>query len=513
MVRQRPTIIEGGEELLKMDQYEFIRTAHRVYGKNISELSRMTGHSRNTVKKALRGEPWGYQDREKQPFPVLGPYLGTIDGWLQNDLAEPKKQRHTARRIYNRLVAEHSYTGGESTVRRYVKTTKMRLGFTEAEAYVPGDPEAGYEAEVDWGTATAIIDGKRTLLKYFCMRSKYSGKHFVRAYPCERQQAFFDAHLHAFQFFLGIFAVLIYDNLTSAVRKVLQGRKRIEQKAFSKFRAYHNFEARFTNPNAGNEKGGVEGLVGYVRRNYLVPVPQAADLDELNERLLQQCRSYGGHVMAGRELPVAALHEKEKTHLLSLPQEVYTNQTILCCRVDKYGTVIIDKNRYSVPTSYAGQEVSVSLGVDRVDIHLKSRKLSSHKRLYGNNKWQLDPDHYLDLLKRRPGAYHSARPIRQWQAKWPENLKKLQGRFCEVQGDTKGIKDFITVLMFYRDYAAAEVKAAVKLAMKNGISSSEGVRHLLYAASEVKRPQSKLPGWESLPPADVSQYGELGGMQ
>lgn len=496
-----------------MDQYEFIRMAHRVYGKNISELSRMTGHSRNTVKKALRGESWGYQERNSQPYPVLGPYLGTIDKWLKDDLIQPKKQRHTARRIYNRLTIEHGYRGGESTVRRYVKFAKCRLGFTETEVYIPGDPESGYEAEVDWGAAIAILGGERTRIKYFCMRSKYSGKHFVRAYPCERQQAFFDAHLHAFQFFDGIFSVLIYDNLSSAVRKVLQGRNRIEQEAFRKFRAYHNFEARFTNPDSGNEKGGVEGLVGYARRNYMVPVPQAANLDKLNEELLQQCQSYGNHVMAGRELPVEALYEKEKSHLLTLPVEGYSNKLILIGKVDKYSTVIVDKNRYSVPTSYGGQEVSVSLGVDRVDIHIKSRHLASHKRLYGNNKWQLDPDHYLDLLKKRPQAYHSARPIRQWRASWPECLKQLQDRFCEAQGNTKGIKDFIAVLMLYRSFTATEVETAVKLALEKGLSSSEGVRHLLHASLEVKQSAPVLSGWKSLPPTDVSQYGQLGGVQ
>lgn len=162
-----------------MDQYEFIRTAHRVYGKNISELLRMTGHSRNTVKKALRGEPWGYQERNNQPYPVLGPYLETIDRWLRDDLLQPKKQRHTARRIYTRLQIECGYSGGESTIRRYVKSAKCRLGFTETEVYVPGDPESGYEAEVDWGTAIAILGGKRTKIKFFCMRSKYSNKHFL----------------------------------------------------------------------------------------------------------------------------------------------------------------------------------------------------------------------------------------------------------------------------------------------------------------------------------------------
>lgn len=496
-----------------MDQYEFIRTAHRVYGKNISELSRITGHSRNTVKKAIRGEPWGYREREKQPFPVLGPHLTTIDSWLEGDKNQPKKQRHTARRIYNRLVAEYGYAGGESTVRRYVKQAKLHLGLDGAGVFVPGDPEAAFEAEVDWGTATAIIAGKRITIKFLCIRSKYSGKYFVRAYPCERQQAFFDAHLHAFQFFGGIFSVLIYDNLTTAVRKVLQGRNRVEQESFRKFRAYHNFEARFTNRNAGNEKGGVEGLVGFVRRNSMVPVPEASSLEELNARLLKECQGYGSHTVDGREGSVNELHEREKKYLLNMPETVFNNQQVLTCKVDKFATVIVDKNRYSVPTFYAGHEVSVLLGVNSVDIYLKRRKLASHTRLYGNNKWQLDPDHYLDLLQKRPMAFNSARPIRQWRKHWPECLQKLQERLCRSQGETKGTKDFITVLMLYRNYEASEVETAVELALENNISSSQGVRHLLLYTNGVESTISALQGWDSLPPADIAKYGQLGGVQ
>ena len=143
-----------------MDQYELIRTAHRVYGKNITELAKMTGHSRNTVKKAIRGEPWGYKERQHQPFPVLGQYLAIINGWLESDREAPKKQRHTARRIYNRLVEEHGYDGGESTVRRYVNMARITLGLGISKAFIPCDPQTGYEGEVDWGTATAVIGGK-----------------------------------------------------------------------------------------------------------------------------------------------------------------------------------------------------------------------------------------------------------------------------------------------------------------------------------------------------------------
>ena len=356
-----------------MDQYEFIRTAQRVYGMNISELARTTGHSRNTVKKALRGEPWGYKERQHQPFPSLGPYLEIIDGWLKADKDQQKKQRHTARRIYNRLVLEQSYKGCESTVRNYVRMAKIVLGISTPQVFIPCDPEAGCEAEVDWGTAEAVIAGERLRLKFFCMRSKYSGKHFVRFYPCERQQAFFDAHIHAFEFFGGVFPVLIYDNLTSAVRKVLQGRNRIEQEAFGQFRAYYSFEARFCNPGEGHEKGGVEGLVGFARRNYMVPVPEAESLEELSEKVLGQCVVYGDHKMSGRERTVSVLFEEEKHQLLPLTHIAFSNIQTHNGRVDKYATVMVDKNHYSVPSHYAGFTLRVLRHVELVEIFYRTQ--------------------------------------------------------------------------------------------------------------------------------------------
>jgi transposase len=496
-----------------MDQYEMIRTGCRVYGQNISEMARMTGHSRNTIKKAIRGEPWGYKERSHQPFPVLDKYLTVIDGWLAGDKESPKKQRHTARRVYSRLVEEHGYQGSESTVRRYVRFTKLALGIDTPCAFIPCDPEAGHEGEVDWGTATAILAGEAVRLKFFCMRSKYSGKHFVRFYICERQQAFFDAHIHAFSFFGGIFPVLIYDNLSTAVEKVLRGRDRIEHESFAKFKAYYSFESRFCNPDSGHEKGGVEGLVGFSRRNYMVPVPEAANLEELNEKVLRQCFSYGNHKMAGRDRTVNELYEEEKAHLLSLPGTVFSNVKISAGRADKYATVIVDKNRYSVPSRYAGFRTKTLLYADRVEIFIGAKMVATHERSYGNNKWILTPDHYLELLEQRPMAFNSARPIRQWQKSWSPLLNTLLERFCSVQGETKGIKDFIAVLMFYRDYGADKIEAAVDLAIENSISTSDGVRHILAYNGGADTTIAPLASWPSLPPPDIAVYGQLGGVQ
>jgi len=496
-----------------MNQYEVIRTGYRVYGQNISELARLTGHSRNTIKKAIRGEPWGYRERSHQPFPALGDYVAIIDSWLKSDQGNPRKQRHTAHRIYHRLVGEHGYRGGESTVRRYVRLAKMTLGTETPCAFIPCNPEAGQEAEVDWGLATAVVSGKEVRLKFFCMRSKYSGKHLVRFYPCERQQAFLDAHIHAFSFYGGVFPVLIYDNLTTAIQKVLRGKDRVEREGFSKFKAYYSFEARFCNPDSGHEKGGVEGLVGFARRNYMVPIPEGASLEELNEKVLRQCLAYGDHKMAGRDRSVNELYEEEKAHLLALPETAFNNVQPSSGRADKYATVIVDKNRYSVPSRYAGFRVKVLLHADRVEIFLGTKKLTTHERLYGNNKWSLNPDHYLELIQRRPMAFHSARPIQQWREIWPQSLHLLLERFCRAQGETKGIKDFISVLLFYRDYQTCEIEAAVDLAIANRISTSDGVHHLLVYSGRVPNPLiAPLTSWPTLPPPDLAVYGQLGGV-
>jgi len=497
--------------MLTVDQYSYIRTAYRVYGKKIKQIARETGHSKNTIKKVLRGEYSGYKPRIMQPYPILGPYINLIDQWLKDDKQRPKKQRHTAVRVFNRLKQEHDFQGAETTVRRYVREAKLRLGVGAPQVFIPSDPQAGIEAEVDWGRCIAILGGIETWLKFFCMRSKFSGKHFVRCYPCERQQALFDGHIRGFSFFDGVFPILIYDNLTTAVQKILRGKNRILHESYDKFRGYYNFVPRFCNRGQGHEKGGVEGLVGYARRNYMVPVPVADSLEDLNKKLLQECLSYGDHRIAGREHTVNELYKEEKGHLLSLPDIPLSNLETGGGKVDKYATVVVDKNRYSVPASYAHFKVNVVLYVDRVEIFYGSKKIASHDRLYGNNKWSLLPEHYLELIAQRPQAFESARVIRQWRPNWPFCLERLLDKFCQKQGHTKGIKDFISVLMLYKDHAAGDIESAVEKALSSGASSSQVVKHILINKDDCDLSFSALDNWQTLPPPDVSVYGQIGG--
>jgi hypothetical protein len=346
----------------------------------------------------------------------------------------------------------------------------------------------------------------------FCLRSKGSGKHLVQCFPCERQQAFFEGHIRAFSFFQGVFPVLIYDNLTTAVERVLRGKNRKLQESFAKFHAYYNFTPRFCNPGQGYEKGGVEGLVGYGRRNYLVPMPEANSLEDLNLGLWDQCMAHGEQRIAGREKTVNELYQEEKRRLLPLPQIPFSNIESYSGKADKYSTVIVDKNRYSVPTQYAGLKVQAIVYVDRVEVFQGSRKIASHRRLYGNNKWQLDPLHYLELISRRPLAFSAARPIRQWRQHWPASLEALLERFCDKQGPNRGTKDFIKVLLLFKEHDEGRVIEAVEKAVSAQVSTSDAVEHILLSAQESKGfCVDPLESWPRLSPPDISVYSRIGG--
>lgn len=195
--------------MLTLDQYEHIRIAHRVYDEAISAIARCTGHSRATIRKSLRASHQGDPIRQQQPYPVLGQFLSIIDGWLEEDQEQPRKQHCTAERVFQRLVSEHASEGSVSNVRTYVREAKLRLGLVRSKVFLPLQPDPGQEAEVDWGQAYAEIDGVIERLHYLCMRSKGSGKPSVRLYRCERQQALFDALMHAFLFFGGNCATTI----------------------------------------------------------------------------------------------------------------------------------------------------------------------------------------------------------------------------------------------------------------------------------------------------------------
>jgi transposase len=477
-----------------MDQYELIRTAHRVYKKSIRQIARETGHHRKTIRKVIAGMEPAYRRQQKPVCPVMEPWGKRVEQWIEEDLKQPSKQRHTSRRIYRRLVEEYGFRGAESTVRRWVRDCRRRLGMGRSEAVIPLDPEIAREAEVDWGTAMVRMGGEARAIKYFCLRSRYSGKIFVRAYPWERQEMFFDAHIRAFAHFQGVFPTLVYDNLTVAVKQILCGKSRVEQDRFVAFRSYYTFQSRFCNPERGREKGGVEGLVGYARRNFLVPVPEVKDFEELNTRLLEQCERHSQNRIGGREdeRTIQQRAETEQARLLPLPERPFENRKVIVVRISRYQTAQIDRNRYSVPTAYVGRQCWAEVGCERVWLYADDRQIASHRRLFGNSRWQVDPLHYLELIRQRVGAFDSARAIRQWRPQWPPAYETILAGLRQRRGDNQGTREFVQILQLHQQWSAERVEAAVEEALQFQVYSFEAVKHLLLRQQSVGEASSPL---------------------
>jgi transposase len=504
--------------MLGMDQYEMIRTAHRKYGKGIRQLAREFGHHRKTIRKILAGEEPGYRRGKEPGSPVMDKVAGLLRKWLEDDLEAPKKQRHTARRMYTRLVEENGFSGAESTVRRWVRECKTDLGYGRAEAVIPLLPEVAREAEVDWGRAWVVMNGEKREVKLFCMRSRYSGKIFVRAYAWERQEMFFDGHMAGLAYFGGVFPELVYDNLTAAVHTVLRGKRRREQERFVSFRSYYTFEARYCTPGKGNEKGGVEGCVGYARRNFLGPLPKVESFEELNRLLLERCLEHSGRRLGGREdrRTIQERHEEESGRLLPLPEKGFENLKVLPVRISRYQTAQVDRNRYSVPTAYVGRKLWAHVGCWAIRLFDGNRKVAEHPRVFGNSKWQIDPLHYLGLIEERVGAFDSARAICRWRPSWPLCYEEMLRKLVARQGDNKGKREFVRILQLHQDHPAGAVEEAVVETLTCGAFSYDAVKHVLRTKEERSRdvlalPEVLIPGITDrrVEISDVRRYGAL----
>src|SRR5690625_3580619 len=348
-----------------MVQKEYIRFLYFREGESLRSIARKTGLHRNTVKKALEdSDSPKYRRTAPVQHPVLGPYLEVINAWLEQDKQQPPKQRHTAKRIFDRLCEPpYHFTGGESTVRDYVRKQREK----SSEVYVPLEFGPGESAQCDWGEVTVVYNGVERTFYLFCMRLCYSGDIFVRVYRNQRQEAFFDGICRALEFFGGVPRELVFDNLKTAVKRVLVGRQREEQEGFARLRTHYVFEARFCNPASGNEKGMVENLVGYARRNFLVPVPEASDLDELNEMLLAQCIANRQRRKHRRDETVQQLLEQARALLLTPPAE----HSVCCARrtvtVDHCSRFRVETNWYSGPHQFAGRELTLKAYVGRLE--------------------------------------------------------------------------------------------------------------------------------------------------
>ena len=473
-------------------------------GVSIRQIQRETGLHFETVKKVLAHSiPPEFQTPTREK-PKIGPYLERIAGILQADRERPRKQRHTAKRIFQRL-REEGYSGGYTQVKEAVREFKQSSG----EVFVPLVHEPG-EAQVDFGFALVKLAGELTKVAFFAMALPYSDALFIVAYPRECTETFQDGHVRAFRFFEGVPTRIRYDNARTSVVRITGSRSRKLTDGFLQLQSHYLFDARFCRVGRPNEKGVVEGIIKFARLNYFVPVPEVGSFEELNHHLERCCREDLCRRLRGRKAPKGDLLREDQAAFLPLPPPFEACRQV-STRVDKLSLVRFDCNDYSVPVRFAHREVTVKGSVDRVRICRKDQVLAEHDRLWEKEKIAFQPLHYLQLLERKPGALDEARPLAEWRL--PECFHHLRGRL-EAEEQRWGTREFIRVLRLLEKHSMARVQRAVQAALKLRHCHRDVVAQYLYEEEPVTT--FSLEGREHLKgvyvaPPDLTRYLDLVG--
>jgi transposase len=477
----------------KVELFEEIRREYRNGVGSIRGLAKKFGVHRRMVRQALKDALPPERKTPARSRPKLGQVQSFIDEILEADRRAPSKQRHTAHRIYVRIDQELSHKVAESTVRRYVRERKKQMGLSSGEIYVPQSYQWGEVAQVDWYEAWVLFGEERQKAQIFSCRSMASGGAFHRAYPRATQQAFLEAHEAAFEYFGGVFRVLRFDNLTSAVRKILRGREREETIRFTAFRAHWGFEASFCTPARGNEKGGVEGEVGYFRRNHLTPVPEASDWADLNRQLLAACREDEQRMIGERKQSVGQGMIIEREYLQPLPEEKFSLAEISYPVVDGKGCVRVRTNFYSTPLR-AGSRPEAKILPAYIEVWHEGRLVARHERCYESGRQVLNLEHYLHVLERKPGALAGSTPLKQWreQGRWPASYDRFWENLQKRLGKQQGTRAMIELLLLGREQGYESLAKAIAQALELGCTDAAAVRYLMQSTRLTHQPVELL---------------------
>ncbi len=475
----------------RVELFEQIRRDRRLEGLSIRELAERHGVHRRTVRQALASAvPPPRKAYPGRPRPAIDPYLEVVDSWLLADREVPAKQRHTARRVWQRLVAEHGATCSEVTVSRHVARRRVELGVGRVQVAVPQTHLPGAEAEVDFGEFYASVAGSLLKVWMFVLRLSYSGRAFHVAFATQAQEAFLQGHVLAFARLGGVPARIRYDNLRPAVVRVLRGRDRVESERFIALRSHYGYDGFFCVPGVGgaHEKGGVEGEIGRFRRRHLVPVPTVGSLAELNERIAAADLADDHRVITGRPVTVGAAFATEATQLGPLPAEPFDAARLLEARVDNRARVSVRQCYYSVPVRYVARRLPVRLSATAVEVLDGATVVARHERAVGKYVEVLALDHYLEVLKTKPGALPGATALA--QAKASGSFTVTHQRYWDAaraaRGDQAGTRALIEILLAHRNLPAAALVAAMDKALTAGATDPNVV--LIEARRETAEP-------------------------
>jgi transposase len=487
--------------MIKMAQLEDIRKMYFMEGLSIREIHRRTGIHRDTISKYLAFEEPKlpkYRLTKERKHPVLGPYITMIHQIIEEDKTRHRKQRHTGTKIFE-ILKQEGFIGGYNTVMDYLRKVYRK----QREAFLPLEFELGAYAEVDWTEAYFYLKGKETKAHIFVMKLRGSGGFYARAYPFEKQEAFFDGHIKCFEFMNGVPYKIAYDNLKTAVTKVLQGSNREEQEQFIALRTHYLYDSTFCKPAKANEKGGVENAGKEVVRRFFVPYPDVDSFEELNHYLHNECIKL---------LENNPKWEAEKAALRPLPAKRFDGARYKEAKVNQYSMVQFETNRDSVPTEYVGEKVTVKASAEKINIISKGVTIAEHPRVYGRNQEHIILEHYLELLLQKSRALGNTKVYR------PQTLPPVyeQYRRCLLARNHNGNREFVKILMLHRDYSPAQVAEAIEIAMAYNVYGYDGVFNILgqmIVSSHKAIPISK-DKLQSIPevvvtPPDLDKYKAL----
>jgi len=481
-----------------------VRAAHSGLSKR--ELCREEGISFKTLEKVLsHAEPPGYRREAPYREPKLGPFVGRIEEILIADKAMPRKQRHTAQRIFERLV-EEGYAGGYTQVREKVAQLRRVSG----EVFVPLSHEPG-TAQVDVGEALVKHGGCLRKVYFFALVLPYSDALFVQAFWHARTEMFWEFHNRAFEYLGGVPRRISYDNDKVLVAAVTGKRARRLTQGFLQLQSHYRFEEHFCGVNRPNEKGVVEATVKFARLKFFVPVPQLRDLEELNEQLVEQCRQDLQRRLRGQSLNKAALLEEDRAAFLPLPAAPFDACLKVRAQASSQSLVRFDTNDYSIPTAFAHHELLVKGYVDRVEVCCGAQVVARHARCWGREMEILEPLHYLALLERKPGALDFGRPFAEWDL--PDCFAVLRARL-ERERAGAGTREFIQVLRLLDAHSLGEVTRAIERGLSCNALIRDAIAQFLIPQEDWRQTTFRLEGREHLrgvrvASTDVTAYAEL----
>ena len=480
-----------------VELYGRVRRSVLIDGMSRREASRSFGIDRRTVDKMLSfSVPPGYRRRQAVKRPKLDGFTDLIDQILETDRLVHKKQRHTSKRIFERLRDEHGFEGGLTIVKDYI----FAAGQRRREMFVPLSHAPGH-AQADFGEAFAVIGGVHRKIHFLVVDLPHSDACFIKAYPGETTDAFLDGHVSAFEFFGGVPQSILYDNTKLAVARILGDGKRKRTKKFSELVSHYLFKDRFGRPAKGNDKGNVEGMVGYGRRNFMVPQPRFSSFEELNADLAKQCRNRLADRVRGESQPIGERLKADQEAFQALPAVAFDACDQQQGRVSSLSLVRYRCNDYSVPTAYGHQAVVIKGYVDEVVIACGSEVIARHSRSWDKEDFVFNPLHYLALLEQKVNALDQAAPLDGWDL--PQSFTTLR-RLLEARMGKKGKREFVQVLRLMETFSLADVVDGVEAALDRGTLGFDAVKHLVLCRIERRPPRLDMEAYPYLPTAHVS---------